>query len=50
MLSPTLAADKPYDYELVVKDYLGVSSVHDIFHSSRLFVDKDALVELNVFL
>ena len=44
------STNKPCDYELVVKDYLGVSSVHDIFHSSRLFVDKDAFVELNVFL
>ena len=48
MLPLTFAADKPCDYELVVKDYWGVRSVHDIFHSSRLFLDEDALVELNV--
>ena len=45
-MSPT---NKPCDYELVVKDYLRVSSVHDIFYSGILFLDEDALVELNVF-
>ena len=50
-MSPTFATDETCDYELVIEDYWGVALfVHNIFYSSRLFLDEDALVELNVFL
>ena len=48
--SPFFTADKSCDDELVVEDYWGVPFVHDVFYSSRLFLDKDALIELDIFL
>ena len=45
-----LATNEACNYELVVKVYWGVPSVCDILHSSKLFLDEDALIELNVFL
>ena len=49
-MSPFLAASESCDDELVIEDFCGVPIfVHDIFYMSRLFLNKDAFVELYVF-
>ena len=49
-MSPTFTTDKTYDYELMIEDYRGVAFlVHNVFYTSRLFLDEDAFVKLNVF-
>ena len=49
-MSPFLAASKSSDDELVIEDFWGVPIfVHNIFYLSRLFLNKDALIEFDVF-
>ena len=48
VLPPIFIAYKTCDNELVVEDYGRVRLVHDVFYSSRLFLDEDALIEFDV--
>ena len=49
-MSPIFAAYKNCNDELVIKDFGRVIPVHDIFYSGRLFLEENALIELDVFL
>ena len=50
MSSPFFAADKTCDNEFMVKSNHWICSVHDIFYSSRLFLDEDVLIKLDTLL
>ena len=49
-MSPILTTGKTCDNELMVENYRRVPFlVHNVFYLNRLFLDEDALVELDIF-
>ena len=50
VLAPFFTIDELGDDKLVVEDDWGVHFGLDVFYSSRIFLGKDALIELDGFL